>query len=70
MGMPTTELIRMDEKTPQLIVLSDDPSLNGALVYFVPEGKPTTLGSGSSCQIPLSGPGIGFQILKFSVLKC
>lgn len=61
LGLSDAEILQsmgMDENAPHLLNLSDDPSLSGTLMYFLPEGKTTAMGSGSSCQIKLSGLGM------------
>ena len=50
---------QVQKDTPQLVNISDDPSLSGALLYFLePERSASILGSDESCRPRLMGLGI------------
>eukprot|EP00933_Yihiella_yeosuensis_P055706 TRINITY_DN5458_c0_g1_i1.p1 TRINITY_DN5458_c0_g1~~TRINITY_DN5458_c0_g1_i1.p1 ORF type:complete len:670 (+),score=153.70 TRINITY_DN5458_c0_g1_i1:293-2011(+) len=51
-------MAKMDPNVPHLINLSEDASLNGCLVYFLPPGQAVKLGSDPTCQIVLAGLGV------------
>jgi len=53
-----TSAMGVDPNTPQLINISDDPSLSGNLVYYLVPGEDTTLGSDKACKIVLTGLGM------------
>ena len=47
----------MDEKTPYLLNISDDPTLAGCIMLVVKEGM-NQLGYGKDCGIKVKGLGI------------
>mmetsp|Transcript_127155 Transcript_127155/g.317552 ORF Transcript_127155/g.317552 Transcript_127155/m.317552 type:complete len:890 (-) Transcript_127155:390-3059(-) len=53
-----TDAMGMDPNTPQLINVSEDPSLSGNLVYYLTPGADTTLGADKACKIVLAGLGM------------
>mmetsp|Transcript_23971 Transcript_23971/g.53982 ORF Transcript_23971/g.53982 Transcript_23971/m.53982 type:complete len:1025 (+) Transcript_23971:51-3125(+) len=67
MGLSIDEIMgnfNMDKETPELLNISDDPSLSGCLVYFVVKGQDTTIGSDPDCTIVLQGLGIRQYMCK------
>lgn len=61
MGLSLAEIsgaLGLDRNVPQLVNLSDDASLTGCLVYFLPEGEQTTIGMDKECTIVLQGVGM------------
>eukprot|EP00746_Dinoflagellata_sp_MGD_P142257 gnl/MRDRNA2_/MRDRNA2_75219_c0_seq1.p1 gnl/MRDRNA2_/MRDRNA2_75219_c0~~gnl/MRDRNA2_/MRDRNA2_75219_c0_seq1.p1 ORF type:complete len:1186 (+),score=279.21 gnl/MRDRNA2_/MRDRNA2_75219_c0_seq1:125-3682(+) len=61
MGLSTDEITavyKLDPNTPHLVNISDDPSLSGALMYFLEEGVATLIGSDEKCKIRLTGLGV------------
>uniref|UniRef100_A0A7S4QWX0 Kinesin motor domain-containing protein n=1 Tax=Alexandrium monilatum TaxID=311494 RepID=A0A7S4QWX0_9DINO len=52
------ESLGLDESTPQLVNISNDPSLVGCLVYFLTQGDPIAVGSTKGCKIQLHGLGM------------
>jgi len=50
--------VKMDSNVPMLVNISEDPSLSGCLVYFLPPEDETLLGQDESCKIILQGLGI------------
>eukprot|EP00746_Dinoflagellata_sp_MGD_P166360 gnl/MRDRNA2_/MRDRNA2_96189_c0_seq1.p1 gnl/MRDRNA2_/MRDRNA2_96189_c0~~gnl/MRDRNA2_/MRDRNA2_96189_c0_seq1.p1 ORF type:complete len:1191 (+),score=233.88 gnl/MRDRNA2_/MRDRNA2_96189_c0_seq1:70-3642(+) len=61
MGLSTMEIaesMQVHKDSPQLINLSDDPALNGCLIYFLDNGQVTMLGSSKKCKIRLQGLGV------------
>lgn len=53
-----TSTYQVDPDTPQLVNLSNDPSLTGCLVYYIPQNQTTIVGSDSRCKVLLKGLGI------------
>eukprot|EP00747_Dinoflagellata_sp_TGD_P211808 gnl/TRDRNA2_/TRDRNA2_84987_c0_seq1.p1 gnl/TRDRNA2_/TRDRNA2_84987_c0~~gnl/TRDRNA2_/TRDRNA2_84987_c0_seq1.p1 ORF type:complete len:799 (+),score=162.35 gnl/TRDRNA2_/TRDRNA2_84987_c0_seq1:104-2500(+) len=53
--------------SPYLLNISDDISLTGRLIYFLPEGPPCTVGSEDSNRIHLIGLGIADRLCDLSV---
>ena len=51
-------LRRKDKTTPHLLNMSDDPSLAGCLLYFLPRGERTSVGSDLDSTIVFDGLGI------------
>mmetsp|Transcript_105405 Transcript_105405/g.187452 ORF Transcript_105405/g.187452 Transcript_105405/m.187452 type:complete len:955 (+) Transcript_105405:23-2887(+) len=51
------EVFGMEKNTPHLINMSDDPSLSGCLMYFLPKGS-TSIGSHTDNRIVLKGLGV------------
>eukprot|EP00929_Paragymnodinium_shiwhaense_P019726 TRINITY_DN1334_c0_g1_i2.p1 TRINITY_DN1334_c0_g1~~TRINITY_DN1334_c0_g1_i2.p1 ORF type:complete len:903 (+),score=270.47 TRINITY_DN1334_c0_g1_i2:76-2784(+) len=61
MGISLSDLagvVNMDPDTPQLVNISEDPSLNGALVYYLPMAENCSVGSDTKCKIVLKGLGV------------
>lgn len=61
MGLSMDELanqFKMDRNTPNLVNISDDPSLSGCLIYFLSTNEASTIGSDPKCKIPLQGLAI------------
>jgi len=62
MGLSFDEILEnfgMKKDQPQLVNISDDPSLNGCLVYFLPDGDEQRIGCDKEgCNIVLDGLGI------------
>ena len=52
------DLRRKDETTPHLLNMSDDPVLAGCLLYFLPRGERTSIGSDLDSTIVFDGLGI------------
>lgn len=48
----------IDPNTPQLINISNDPSLNGCLVYYLPMDQIVQIGSSDTCKVRLTGLGM------------
>eukprot|EP00971_Amphidinium_carterae_P239647 4757635-Amphidinium_carterae.2 len=46
------------EDTPYLVNLSEDPFLEGCLMYALKRGESTTVGSDPECRIQLVGLGV------------
>eukprot|EP00445_Apocalathium_hangoei_P020367 CAMPEP_0203890706 /NCGR_PEP_ID=MMETSP0359-20131031/34095_1 /ASSEMBLY_ACC=CAM_ASM_000338 /TAXON_ID=268821 /ORGANISM="Scrippsiella Hangoei, Strain SHTV-5" /LENGTH=818 /DNA_ID=CAMNT_0050812371 /DNA_START=8 /DNA_END=2464 /DNA_ORIENTATION=+ len=53
--------------SPYLLNISDDISLAGRLLYFLPEGPPIGIGSSEDNRIRLLGLGIGERLCEISV---
>mmetsp|Transcript_102445 Transcript_102445/g.181950 ORF Transcript_102445/g.181950 Transcript_102445/m.181950 type:complete len:831 (+) Transcript_102445:54-2546(+) len=61
MGLSTDELasaFAMDKNCPQLVNISEDPSLSGALIYFLAENEDTFIGAGKENKIEMKGLSI------------
>lgn len=54
--------------SPYLLNISDDISLAGRLLYFLPEGPPISVGSGENNRIRLMGLGIPDRLCDISVV--
>ena len=59
------EVFGLEKNTPHLLNMSDDPVLSGCLVYFLPKGQTTKLGSHPENQIVISGLGIADFVCHF-----
>jgi len=61
MGLSTDELASafgVNKNAPQLVNISEDPSLSGALIYFLAENTATWIGAGKDNKIEMKGLGI------------
>eukprot|EP00913_Durusdinium_trenchii_P021798 g20481.t1 len=59
------EVFGLEKNTPHLLNMSDDPVLSGCLVYFLPKGQLTKLGSHPENQIVIKGLGISDFVCHF-----
>eukprot|EP00439_Symbiodinium_sp_Y106_P041821 s319_g5.t1 len=59
------EVFGLEKNTPHLLNMSDDPVLSGCLVYFLPKGQITKVGSHPDNQIVIQGLGISNFICQF-----
>lgn len=48
----------VNQLSPYVVNISDDPLVSGSLMYILPEGATTTIGSDPKCKIVLDGPGM------------
>jgi len=53
--------------SPYLLNISDEISLAGQLLYFLPEGAPITVGSAENNRIQLAGPGVSDRLCELVV---
>lgn len=69
MGLNTEDMssaFQVQKDTPQLVNISDDPSLSGALLYFLDVGS-HRLGSHESCKPRLHG--LGMKLFMCEILN-
>ncbi|CAJ1406591.1 unnamed protein product [Effrenium voratum] len=59
------EVFGLEKNTPHLLNMSDDPVLSGCLVYFLPKGQVTKMGSHPDNDIVIKGLGINDFLCSF-----
>jgi len=57
-NMEMAQAVGFDQFTPQLINIATDPSLQGCLVYFLPQGEHVSIGCAESSKIQIKGVGV------------
>lgn len=69
MGLTSQEMascLGVDESTPKLLNINEDPMLSGCLVYFLFKGPPIWVGKSNECKIKLQGLGVTHQMASFT----
>mmetsp|Transcript_94625 Transcript_94625/g.187482 ORF Transcript_94625/g.187482 Transcript_94625/m.187482 type:complete len:935 (-) Transcript_94625:101-2905(-) len=61
----TSTAFRVDSNYPQLVNISEDPSLSGCLLYYLRPGEDATLGAAKENKIVLKGLGIQPYMCSF-----
>merc|ERR1740117_1584614 len=56
----------VDKSTPYLLNIAEAPALAGCLLYYLPKGKPVTIGADRNNRISLSGIGISDNLCKIT----
>mmetsp|Transcript_28772 Transcript_28772/g.66854 ORF Transcript_28772/g.66854 Transcript_28772/m.66854 type:complete len:1160 (+) Transcript_28772:115-3594(+) len=60
------KMFGIEQNTPFLLNMADDPSLAGTLLYYLPKGQKIKIGSDKDCQIRFTGIGITSHLCTIS----